>query len=674
MRSTLPLFALLVPLALSAQTPTGSAGALRELRIRITDAEWARVAESGMLTFPRQGLMARASVVGIDTAGKPMSVGKLSPRWSSSDTSVVSTYGSPSYSRVGETMGLVAQEDGRATITVTAGGKTTTLPVVVGKARLTIAASELTPKFRAARLEVFADTGSVGQEAEASASGIRLRENGHGVLLRPRATAADGTVIPLEHFPVTWTTSDEKVVELYQTTDTTTQTTAHDPGTATITATFQGLTVGVPAAVVATGTTVGPMRGPQLVGGAGSGGVASISPATIGVRSGTAVPVATGTITSTVAPTTTTSATRTGAVLATTAAPATTAATSTTIAPTSRTGVPVAPTGTRESVIGAAPTGITTSPTGATGVTVRWTPAPGAASHVVAWSRSESATFVDVATVAGTASSAVVKGVPPGTSYVTVTATYGDRASGAANPVAVTMPQAPQPANFRATSAAGYVQLQWDSIPEAAGYTLSRLENGVPTPLDDHYPARTPPRLLKRTFVDARGPGSTVGYVLSAVYRAIDGAEYAGDPAAQPRTPATPLAFEAGTNAGITVTDISNQSNTLWAGYRTADAPGWVSAVRLEVLESTGWKQVNGETFSWKATDARYRAVPGARTGRMWVDPNVPGGCDHRKLFRLRVIRSIGGDTVPPQQIAEEISRPFSVTYDNASWGCHKNP
>jgi hypothetical protein len=522
---------LLVTAPALAQPPRSvGAGALREVHIQIT-GEWARVAESGVLSFPRQGLMAHATVVGIDTAGKPMSVGRFAPRWSTSDAEVVTTYGNP----VGAAVGLVAQEDGRATIMVTIAGKSAALPVVVGMARRAIAGSELAPKFRVARLELTADVGAAGPEAEASASGVTLRENGHGVLLRPRAVAADGTDIPVEHFPVTWATSDDRVVELFQTTDTTAQLTSHEPGTATVTATLQGTTATVNVEVVKMGTTVGPMRGATVVASAARRSNATTAP------------------------------------------------------------------------IAKASTAVTT-----------------------------------VAT-ANMAAPAVV------TAYVPPTA---------------------QPASFRATSGPGYVQLQWDTVPGATGYTLARLENGVATPLDDHYPARTP-RLERSSFMDAGGPGTTVGYVLSAIYRAPDGTEFAGDAAARPRTAATPRPLEAGTNAAIEVTGFAIWSNTLWVDYRTPAAPGWVSAIAVEVLEPFGWRQVNAQSFKWGSAEARYRAVPGPRSGRLWLDPNIPSGCDHVKTFRFKVTRSVGGATTPQQQLGEDLSRPFSVTYDDSGSRCH---
>jgi hypothetical protein len=572
MRRLLLLLAVASP-ALAQQPRSVGAGALREVRIQFTD-EWARVAESGVLTFPRQGLMARATVVGIDTAGKPMSVGRLAPRWSTSDATVVSTYGNPSDNPVGAAVGLVAQEDGRAAVTVTVAGKSATLPVVVGKARLAIAPSELAPKFRLTRLELIADVGAAGPEADASASGLTLRENGHGVLLRPRAIAAGGTEIPVEHFPVTWTSSDDKVVELFQTTDTTAQITSHEPGTATVTVTLQGTTATVNVQVVKMGTTVGPMRGAQLV------------------------------------------ATATGAIPMEKEEVASVAA--------ARSAVP------RSSGVAIATTTAART-SGTTGTVLRTAPAP-IGTQVVA-------------------------------------APTGVRAT-AIGDTAATAPPAAQPTNFRATSGAGYVQLQWDAVPGAAGYTLARLENGVATPLDDHYPARTP-RLERNDFVDARGPGTTVGYVLSAVYRTPDGGEVAGDPAVQPRTAATPRAFEAGTNAGIDVTGFANQSNTLWVDYRTAAATGWVSAIALEVLEPAGWRQVNGQSFSWQSTSAQYRAVPGVRSGRLALDPNIPLGCDYAKTFRFKVTRSVGGDTASQQQVGVDLSRPFTVTYDNTGSRCH---
>ena len=69
MRRLLLLLAVASP-ALAQQPRSVGAGALREVHIQFTD-EWARVAESGVLTFPRQGLTSRFKVtrsVGGDTA------------------------------------------------------------------------------------------------------------------------------------------------------------------------------------------------------------------------------------------------------------------------------------------------------------------------------------------------------------------------------------------------------------------------------------------------------------------------------------------------------------------------------------------------------------------------------------------------------------------------------
>lgn len=251
------------------------AAAPAEIRIRV-DGEKAANAGSGMLTFPRQGLQARVTVVGVDTAGKPVSLARLAPRWSSSDPTVVSTYGNPSSNPIGVGMLVVAQEDGRATLSVTAGGKTASIPVVVGKARQGIAAAELTPKFRVARLEIVAETGNAGPEAEATAAGVRLRENGHGVLLRARAVAADGTPVPLADFPVVWATGDEKIVELYQTDETETQTTSREVGRTTVTASVQGIAATVSVEVLPMGSSVGPMGATQRTVVASAGGGAGI--------------------------------------------------------------------------------------------------------------------------------------------------------------------------------------------------------------------------------------------------------------------------------------------------------------------------------------------------------------------------------------------------------------
>ena len=256
--------------ASEAQKAAARRPAVAELRI-VVKGEKAANAESGMLTFPRQGLQAQVSVVGLDTAGKPVSLARLSPRWSSSNKEVVSTYGNPSDNPVAVSLLAVAQEPGRAVLSVTAAGKTASIPVVVGEARHEIAASELTPKFRVAKLEIIAEKGNAGPEADAAAGGVRLRENGHGLLLRAKATAADGSVVPLEDFPVKWTGGDASIVELYQTGDDQTQITAKAPGKTTITASIQGITATVNAEVVAMGTTVGPIAGPKVVATAGGG-------------------------------------------------------------------------------------------------------------------------------------------------------------------------------------------------------------------------------------------------------------------------------------------------------------------------------------------------------------------------------------------------------------------
>jgi hypothetical protein len=258
MRTPLLTLALVAPAIAFAQAPTPTTVAA--LRIRITNSEHAPVAESGVLTFDRQGLIATVGVVGVDAGGRPVPrLGAV--RWTTSDENVVSIYDDPH----GASVRVVGQQGGRAALTVTALGKTATLPVVVGKARLEIAASELTPRFRAARLEILAERGNSGPDAETVAGGLRIKENGHGARLKARALAADGKTIPLEFFPVAWSTGNAEVVELSQTDTAATQLVGRNTGTTTITATIQGITATVNAEVVPSATTVATIDRAQVV-------------------------------------------------------------------------------------------------------------------------------------------------------------------------------------------------------------------------------------------------------------------------------------------------------------------------------------------------------------------------------------------------------------------------
>lgn len=261
MRSLLLPFLFAAPLVAQPSRPATTE--IAELRIRITNTEHAPVAGSGVLPFDRQGLIATVAVIGVDAAGRPVPGARLGAvRWTTTDEKVVSIYDDPA----GASVRVVAQHDGRAALTVTAaGGKTATLPVVVGQARHEIAANELTAKFRVARLEVVAEKGNAGPNAEVTSGRLRLKTNGHGALLKARAYAADGTVIPVEHLPVAWSTGDEKVVELYQTGTESTQLTARAPGSTTLTASIQGVTATVSAEVLPDGTEVGTLAGTELV-------------------------------------------------------------------------------------------------------------------------------------------------------------------------------------------------------------------------------------------------------------------------------------------------------------------------------------------------------------------------------------------------------------------------
>lgn len=340
------------------------------------------------------------------------------------------------------------------------------------------------------------------------------------------------------------------------------------------------------------------------------------------------------------------------------------------------TAVPVAAAGaTRRSTAGAPPTGVNVAVSGVGAVHLRWTAAPGASGYSIAYGPRGSGAPTELATVPATATEKIVTGIRPGAIELVVSASYADRIGGASTPVGVAVPPVPQPGNFKAVSGPGYVELRWDSIPDAVGYLLSRIENGAAVPLDDHLPARSSPRVERASFIDATGPASTVGYVLATIYRDHTGAEYTSDAAAYPRTVATPLAAQAGTGDEVRITGFVQQYGTLVAKYEIAGSYGYVSGIFIEQLGPTGWKQSGGMGYSWSATDARFRPIPGgSRSGTETVDPNIPGGCEHRRVLRIRAEWSYGGGvgSPPATKSAERFSRPHVVTYDNPSWGCHR--
>lgn len=271
---------------------TRPAPAIAGVRIRIT-GEHSALAESGVLTFDRQGLIATVAVVGVDAAGRALPAARLGGvRWTTSDENVVSIYDDAARASVR----VVGQQDGRATLTVNAGGRTATLPVFVGKARHDIAAGDVTPKFRVARLEILAEQGNAGPDAEVANGRLRVRTNGHGALLRARALAADGTPVPLAYFPVAWSTADERVTELSQTGSEQSQVVAHEPGATTVTASIQGTTATVNVEVVPSDATVGTLSGAQLV--ASAAGAAPVVRS--GIATTTAITTATTTPTATV--------------------------------------------------------------------------------------------------------------------------------------------------------------------------------------------------------------------------------------------------------------------------------------------------------------------------------------------------------------------------------------
>jgi hypothetical protein len=250
--------ALLLPAAgLGAQQGRPEADPLAELRIHVTDEEHAAVAGSGVLPFDRQGLIATVSVA--DSLDNFRRGGRV--RWSTSDPNVVSIYDDPS----SRTVRVVAQADGRAMLTATVGGRTVSIPVFVGAARREITAADLAPRFRVARLEIVAEKGSAGAELEAAEGRLRVRENGHGGMLRVRAFAADGSPIPLEHFPVTWGNAQDKVVELSQAGTHETQLVAREPGSTRISASVQGVTATVDAEVITGNVPLRTFGGAQVV-------------------------------------------------------------------------------------------------------------------------------------------------------------------------------------------------------------------------------------------------------------------------------------------------------------------------------------------------------------------------------------------------------------------------
>lgn len=229
------ILALSHPDRLSAQASRPAAPTpVAALRIRVT-GEKSAVGASGVLPFASQGQNAVLSVVATDAAGRTVPLARATPTWTTSDEEVASLYGGSA----GPTARVVAQQPGRALITVAALGKSASIPVVVGEARREIAAAELAPRFRVARLEVTED----GAEGALSGRALLLGENGHNTILVARAYAKDGSEIPLADFPITWASSDGEVIELMQASEAQARVVGREPGRSTVTATIQGVRV-----------------------------------------------------------------------------------------------------------------------------------------------------------------------------------------------------------------------------------------------------------------------------------------------------------------------------------------------------------------------------------------------------------------------------------------------
>lgn len=217
-----------------AWAQAGASKAAAQLRIKVQG----NAAASGVISFPRQGPNAVVSVVALDAAGKPVTAALSGAKWETSDEDVVSLYGGSS----GASTRIVAQQNGRATLTVTALGKSASMTVVVGAARKEVAASEVVPAYRVARLEA-KQYDAHDPDATLSGRALLLAENGHNASIRILAYAADGKPIPLDDLPVTWATSDADVIELMQENESEVRVVGREPGQAKVTATIQGVTL-----------------------------------------------------------------------------------------------------------------------------------------------------------------------------------------------------------------------------------------------------------------------------------------------------------------------------------------------------------------------------------------------------------------------------------------------
>ena len=347
----------------------GGASTVARLAIR-AEGELAAIAASGVITFPGQGHSLTLHVVATDAAGKPVPVARYAPKWTTTDKDVVSLYGNPSDNPVGTSMRIVAQQDGRATVSVTVLGKTASIPVAVGAARATIAASELDPRFRVARLELTtAKTGAGESEAELEGRALLLKENGHSLTLKAKAFAADGTPVSLDAFPVVWTTGDQNVAELWYVKDTEVTVVSRRGGRATVIGKVQDVTLPIEV----------------FVGDARSEVDASLLSAS---------PVATASgatsATATAAPTTATVTSTTVAIAPTTATATTSATTTTSTATTLKqpiaSGTPI----TKGETVAASsapavvpPSSVTAIPAGDGYVVVHWSPVPDATGYYI---------------------------------------------------------------------------------------------------------------------------------------------------------------------------------------------------------------------------------------------------------------------------------------------------
>lgn len=311
-----------------------------------------------------------------------------------------------------------------------------------------------------------------------------------------------------------------------------------------------------------------------------------------------------------------------------------------------------------------------------TGVTVIWRKVPGA-SHYTIVRVTDGGDEVMQDGIADTAF-ALAALAPGATAAYAVLSNFGlshgpgTPGPGRSSTFEVTTPGLIHPSGFRAVAAPGQVELAWDPVPYAAGYSLHRTDGAATVRLYDQVPASRDSLLLSPYFYDTDAPTDrTSAYWVAAFYRDAAGALYSADNPAPPRVLGTAKLPEAPEHANLT-TAARITSIGLWGGMVAVNFegtfPGDTVMLWAEQKQPTGigelyptWQSLSGHA---SGLSLYGRPVGGTALGAT-VHTSCRNPISVTRLVRLKVDFLKGGFHDPARRAL--VTEPRSVSYPNCS-------